>query len=140
MKVAALCKPEAGTRRVMIVDTARAAADLFEPLLKGRATERMVAAHLDRERRLLRLVEEAPGSSDAVEVPVRSVLVEAIRLGSVGLVLGHNHPSGDPSPSEADRIATRLLSDAARGIGITLHDHLIYAAGEWRSFRALGLL
>ena len=57
-----------------------------------------------------------------------------------GWSIAHNHPSGDPSPSRADIEATRRLAEAAAALGIRLHDHLIFAGGDCRSFRALGLL
>jgi len=112
---------------------------LFEPLLAGAAREKIVVAHLDAERRLLGLTEEEGGVGE-VPLPIRAILADALRLGSAGLIVGHNHPSGDPTPSKADCEATRSLATTARQLGIRVHDHLVYGRGEWRSFRALRLL
>lgn len=99
-----------------------------------------MTAHLDARQKLIALTVEEPGQCDAVQLPVRAMLSTALRLGAVSLIVAHNHPSGDPTPSEADRGATRALAAAAGGVGIRIDDHLIFAGAECRSFRALGLL
>ena len=71
---------------------------------------------------------------------MRAIFAAGLRHGAEGLVIAHNHPSGDPEPSRADIEATRRLADVAAALGIRLHDHLIFAGGECRSFRELGLL
>jgi len=74
-------------------------------------------------------------------MPIRAIIEDAFRLGTVGLIVAHNHPSGNPNPSEADLAATKELAATAGSLGIQLHDHLIFGAGgDCRSFRALGLL
>ena len=75
-----------------------------------------------------------------VALPIRAIVADALRLDSAGLILAHCHPSGDPEPSAADIAATRRLSEMGAQLGLSLHDHLIFAGGECRSFRALGLL
>jgi DNA repair protein RadC len=124
----------------MAIRTARCAADLLEPLFQDAAEEKVAILHLDSERRMIALVEEAPGGEGQVELPVRSILATGLRLGAAGMVIAHNHPSGDPRPSAEDVRATRVLAASARAVGICLHDHLIFAGGECRSFRQLGLL
>lgn len=123
-----------------IIRTAADAAGLFEPLLAGRTCETMLVAHLDAGRRLLKLVQEDSASEDHIDMPIRAIVSDALRLGSAGLLIAHCHPSGDPSPSEADIAATRGLAQMLSQLGIALHDHLIWGGGEWKSFRALGLL
>ena len=99
-----------------------------------------MAAHLDSEQRLIGTSEAANGSHDQVELPIRAIIEEALRLRSAGLIVAHNHPSGDPHPSEADLRATRELAATAASLGIQLHDHLVVGAdGDCRSLRALGL-
>jgi DNA repair protein RadC len=71
---------------------------------------------------------------------VRRILEDALRLGAHGMVVAHNHPSGDPQPSADDVASTRELSETAARLGIRLHDHLIFAGGEAVSLRSLGLL
>jgi DNA repair protein RadC len=121
------------------VATARQAADLLAPRFAGHGEERLVVLHLDAERRTVGL-DEYPGGTDAAVLPLRAIVASALRHDAVGLVLAHNHPGGDPQPSQADIEATRRLGEVAAALGICLHDHLIFAGGECRSFRELGLL
>lgn len=85
-------------------------------------------------------VAEYAGEATRVFVPVRAVIGDALRLGSTGLLLSHNHPSGDPTPSRADIAATHLLARAAEALGIRVHDHLVIGGDQRVSFRAAGLL
>jgi DNA repair protein RadC len=125
----------------MIVATARDAADLLVPLFASAKVEKVVAAFLDGDRRLIRAVEIEKGCRDAVDLPIRAILGDALRLGASGLVVAHNHPSGDAAPSAADLAATRELAATANSLGIQLFDHLIFGRnGECRSLRSLGLL
>ena len=124
----------------MFIRTAKDAAALLSPMLAHGAEEMVVTAHLDARQRLIALTVEEPGQCDAVELPVQAMLSTALRLGAKSLIVAHNHPSGDPAPSEADRDATRALAAAAGTVGIRIHDHLIFAGDDCRSFRALGLL
>ena len=64
----------------------------------------------------------------------------ALELGATALILVHNHPSGDPTPSRADIEMTRDIARAAAPLGVTIHDHIIIGRGEPASLRALGLL
>ncbi len=101
--------------------------------------ERLWVAHLDAEARCMQ-VSSHEGGPESVELPVRDIINDAARLGSAGIVLAHNHPSGDASPSDADCRATRRLTLAAEAIDLAIVDHLIFGAGECRSFRRMGLL
>ncbi len=80
------------------------------------------------------------GSHDAVAMPLRTIVADALRLGSTALVLGHNHPSGDPRPSRHDILATHQLGRILTPLGIRIHDHVITARGGRFSFRDAGLL
>jgi DNA repair protein RadC len=124
----------------MIIVTAAQAAALLAPLFASGEGEKVAVLHLGEDRRLIGMTFEGSGGGGDVELPLQAILANALRLGSCSLVVAHNHPSGDPSPSAADAAATRALSNAAAGVGIKLHDHLIFGDGECRSFRSLGLL
>ena len=124
----------------MILSTAKDAADLFAPFFAGLASEKLAVAHLDARRRLIGSAEFAQAARGHVDLPIRRILEDALRLEGRGLILAHNHPSGDPRPSRQDIEATRELADTAARLGIKLHDHLILAGGGFRSLRALGLL
>lgn len=122
------------------IETARHAADLLAPTFAGALRERLAILYLDAERRALGVSETRLGEEAAVDLPLRPIFADALRLNAAGLILAHNHPSGDPAPSEADIAATRRLASVAAELGIQVHDHLIFAGGDCRSFRALGLL
>lgn len=124
----------------MIIRTAQDARDLLQPILRAADVEKVAVAHLGQRQELLRVVEQEGGGADAIDLPIRTIIAEALRCGSLGLVVAHNHPSGDASPSAADILATRELAETASRLGIRLHDHLIFAGADCRSFRALGLL
>jgi DNA repair protein RadC len=125
----------------MIVATARDASELFRPCFDAaEAGETLAVAHLDAGRRLIELVVVPPERADHVDLPVRRIVEDALRLGAAGLVIAHNHPSGDAQPSWDDVEATRELADTATRLGIRVHDHLIFAGEETCSLRALGLL
>ena len=124
----------------MPIVTARDAADLLEPLFADRRREMLVILHLDEAQCVIALDERPAADGDTVDLPMRDIFHVALRHGAAGLVVAHNHPSGDPRPSRADIEATRRLAETAANLGIRLHDHLIFAGGECRSFREMGLL
>jgi len=101
--------------------------------------ERLWVAHVDTAARCLH-VEWYDGDPDSVGLPVRAIMIDAARLGSAGVVLAHNHPSGDSRPSRADCSATRRLARASEAIDLTVLDHLIFAGNECSSMRRMGLL
>ena len=80
------------------------------------------------------------GSVDEASVHVREVIARAIALGATALIIVHNHPSGDPSPSQQDIRLTRDLVDAGRHMKVTVHDHVIVGANGRSSLRAMGLI
>ena len=123
----------------MTILTARDAADLIAPRLTGSAIELLAVAHLDAAGRLLALdVTEA--AADSVALPIRAIVARALALDARGLVVAHNHPSGDASPSVADITGTRRLALTCAAIDLRLYDHLIFAGGDCTSFRLEGLL
>lgn len=102
--------------------------------------ERVRVLHLNAKNMLIRDEVMSEGSVDQAAVYVREVIKRAIALGSAGLILVHNHPSGDPQPSRADIQLTRDIIEAGRRLGIGVHDHVIVAANGHASLRALGLM
>jgi DNA repair protein RadC len=95
--------------------------------------------HFDPSKTVL-AINDYEGDVARIVLPLRTIIRDAVTLGSVGLLLSHNHPSGDPTPSLADITATQMLARAARLLGIKVHDHVIRAAGRSVSFRSQGLL
>ena len=95
---------------------------------------------LDRKNRLIRDRVLTRGSIDHVPVYVSEVLRSALVLDASAIIIFHNHPSGDPTPSEADLGMTNEIQKGCRYLGLTLHDHIIVGAGTELSLRALGKL
>lgn len=84
--------------------------------------------------------EHYDGEPDSVAMPVREIILDAARFGSAGLVLAHNHPSGEARASRADCHATAKLARAAEALDVAILDHLIFAKGNCASMRRMGLL
>ena len=104
------------------------------------AIERVRVLHLNSKNMLIRDELMQEGSIDEAPVYVREVIRRAIDLGSAALILVHNHPSGDPSPSRADIDITRQIAEAGKRLNITLHDHIIMGSEGHSSLRAQGLI
>jgi DNA repair protein RadC len=103
-------------------------------------TERLRVLFLNSSNRLLFDETLAEGSVSEAPVYPREIMRRALEVGATALILAHNHPSGDPTPSRSDIDATRRIAIAARSLDICIHDHVIVARSGWSSFRALGLL
>jgi len=102
--------------------------------------ERVRVLHLNTRNMLIRDELMGQGSIDQAPVYVREVIRRAIDFGSAALILVHNHPSGDPSPSRADIDVTRAIAEAGKRLGITVHDHIIIGTSGHVSLRAQGLI
>ena len=95
---------------------------------------------LDSKNRLLADEAQARGTVNHTPVYPREVVRRALELAATAIILVHNHPSGDPTPSRDDLEMTREIGRAAATLGILLHDHIIVGNGRWLSFRQEGLL
>jgi DNA repair protein RadC len=102
--------------------------------------ERVRVLHLNSKNLLIRDELVSEGSIDEAAVYIREIVRRAIDLGSAAIILVHNHPSGDPSPSRADIELTRNLADAAKRLGIAVHDHIIIGTDGHVSLRSQGLI
>jgi DNA repair protein RadC len=116
-----------------------ASRSFFAPCFASSALERLWVAHVDEQARCIHLA-SYEGGVDSVDIPVRSIIGDAIRFDSSGIILAHNHPSGIATPSRSDKVATRALAIAAEAIDLTLLDHLVFAGQDCASFRRMGLL
>ena len=105
-----------------------------------RETEQFRVLYLDRKNVLIADEEQARGTVDHVPVYPREVVKRALEVNASALILVHNHPSGDPTPSEQDIAMTAQIKDAAEVMGIVLHDHLIIGKSRELSFRSEGYL
>lgn len=95
---------------------------------------------LDKKNMLITDELQQEGTVDHTPVYPREVVRRALELGASAIILVHNHPSGDPSPSQADITMTRAISQALASVEITIHDHLIVGGKEHFSFASNGLL
>jgi DNA repair protein RadC len=95
---------------------------------------------LDRKNALIAHERQQRGTVDHTPVYTREVVKRALELGASALILVHNHPSGDPTPSKADIQVTRDIVTAAKPLGVTVHDHVIIGRGRHTSLRDMGLL
>ena len=95
---------------------------------------------LDKKNQLLADEVQGVGTVDHAPVYPREVIRRSLELGATALILVHNHPSGDPSPSTADIAMTMQIVTLAKALGIQVHDHLIMGRDGHSSFRALNLL
>lgn len=106
----------------------------------GGTTERLLVAHVDDRARCIGTSEHA-GTSASIDIPVRTIIADALKMGSSGVILAHNHPGGNSSPSRADCAATWRLALACEAIDLSLLDHLIFGADrDCTSMRRMGLL
>ena len=103
-------------------------------------TERFRILFLNRKNVLIADEIQQKGTVDHTPVYPREIVKRALELGATALIMVHNHPSGDPTPSEADITMTREVRDAGEKLGIELHDHVVVAMGGYQSFKSLGLL
>ena len=122
------------------VRSPRDVARLFAPRLEDLPVEEFHVAVLDAQHRLERDVTITRGILTSSLVHPREVFREAIAERAAAVILVHNHPSGDPTPSADDRVVTEQLVAAGRLLDIPVHDHIIIGRGRYTSFAEAGLL
>lgn len=123
-----------------VVSSWDALLDYCHTTMAHRDTEQFCVLYLDRKNVLIADEAQARGTVDHVPVYPREVVKRALELNASALILVHNHPSGDPTPSEADIAMTQQIHRAAEALSVTLHDHLIIGKSKEISFRTEGLL
>lgn len=114
--------------------------DYCHTTMAHRETEQFRVLFLDRKNVLIADEEQAKGTVDHVPVYPREVAKRALELNASALILVHNHPSGDPTPSQSDIDMTEQVSRACDVLGLTLHDHIIIGKSRELSFRSEGYL
>jgi len=123
-----------------VISSWDAVLDYCHTTMAHRETEQFRILFLDRKNVLIADEEQARGTVDHVPVYPREVAKRALELNASALILVHNHPSGDPTPSDADIAMTGRIEAACRALDIALHDHLIVGKSAELSFRAQGYL
>lgn len=114
--------------------------DYLNAAMARERVEQFRVLFLDSRNRLLADEAQARGTVNHTPVYPREVVKRALELQATAVILVHNHPSGDPTPSRDDIEMTREVVTAARALSIVLHDHVIVGNGRWLSFRREGLL
>ena len=146
--VAALKIAEASALRLLrarvldqpVLNSWQALIDYLHADMAHRAVERVRVLHLNSRNMLIRDELIAEGSIDQAAVHTREVIRRALDLGSAALILVHNHPSGEPSPSKQDITLTREIAQAGKPLGIAVHDHVVIGSTGHSSMRSMGLL
>lgn len=114
--------------------------DYCHTVMAHRDTEQFRVLFLDRKNVLIADEELAEGTVDHVPVYPREIAKRALELNASAIILVHNHPSGDPTPSQADIDMTGQIESACNALSLTLHDHLVIGKSREVSFRAEGLI
>lgn len=108
--------------------------------LRHKTTEHLVVLYLDRKNRLIRDEIHQKGTVDHTPLYPREIVKRALELAASAIILVHNHPSGDPTPSKADIDMTKQVIRALESVDITVHDHVIVGRNDYLSFRAQRLI
>ncbi len=109
-------------------------------VMAHRDTEQFRVLYLDRKNTLVADEAQAEGTVDHVPVYPREIVKRALEVNASAIILVHNHPSGDPSPSNEDIMMTDRIVEACRGVSITVHDHVVIGKEVDASFKSLGYL
>jgi DNA repair protein RadC len=131
---------EARIEQQPVLSSWEALGDYLHAAMAHSRVEEVRVLFLNAKNRLIANEALWQGSVDEASLHVREVIARAIALGATALIIVHNHPSGDPSPSSQDIRLTRDLVEAGRHIKVAVHDHVIVGASGRSSMRAMGLL
>ena len=131
---------QARIRERQVLSSWDALLDYCRATMAHRPTEQFRVFYLDRKNTLIADEEQAQGTVDHVPVYPREIVKRALLLNASAMILVHNHPSGDPTPSETDIAMTAQIAVATDALGLVLHDHVIIGKSAELSFRAEGLL
>ncbi len=124
-----------------VISTPEDVAALCEPRLRGRDREHFWTLALNTKNRLIKIIEVSVGSLNASIVHPRELFKDAVKVSAASVVVVHNHPSGDPTPSGADIQLTRRLVKAGDVLGVEVLDHVVIGeAGSHASLRDMGLM
>ena len=131
---------ESRVQQQPILSSWEALGDYLHAEMAHRRTEEVRILFLNAKNMLIANEALWQGSVDETSVHVREVIARAIALGATAIIIVHNHPSGDPTPSQQDIRLTRDLVEAGRHMKVTVHDHVIVGAQGRTSMRAMGLI
>lgn len=131
---------EKRARRGSELTTGGAARQFFLAKLHGRPAEQFVMAVLDTQLRLIAFRRVFRGTVNSCQVHPREIVRQVIELNGAAVILGHNHPSGDPTPSPDDILITRRVRDALALVDVRVLDHIVVGGSRCRSLAEAGLM
>jgi DNA repair protein RadC len=140
VREAALRLAQAKVMKREVISSWQALLDYCSASMAYNSVEQFRILFLDRQNVLIADEVQQTGTVDHTPVYPREVVKRALELNASALILVHNHPSGDPTPSQADIEMTRRIAGTAEPLGIQLHDHLVIGKGRHASFKSLGLI
>ncbi len=127
-------------RRRTVISSWTALLDYVRVALQHESREQFRVLYLDKKNQLIADELMGHGTVDHAPVYPREVIKRSLELAASAVILVHNHPSGDPTPSQADIDMTRQVIEAGRILKVTVHDHLVVGRDGVASFKALGLI
>jgi DNA repair protein RadC len=139
VRAAALRLMQGGIMQRPVLTSWTAVLDYCRAAMGFEAREQFRILFLDKKNRLIADEVQQRGTVDHTPVYVREVVKRALELSASAIILVHNHPSGDPTPSRADIDMTRQIVDAAKPLGVTIHNHIIVGRQGHASFKSLKL-
>lgn len=122
------------------IRTSRDAAVAFHEFKEGSEQESLMAVYLDGRHKPIGFSELARGAANVVHVSPRDLFRQALGVGASALIMSHNHPSGDPSPSPEDQALTERIRSAGEVVGVAMLDHLVVGDKDFYSFQEGRLL
>ena len=140
VRAGALRLMQGGIMQRPVLTSWTAVLDYCRAAMGFEAREQFRILFLDKKNRLIADEVQQQGTVDHTPVYVREVVKRALELSASAIILVHNHPSGDPTPSRADIDMTRQIVDAARPLGVAIHDHIIVGRQGHASFKGLKLI
>ena len=127
-------------RETLSFQTPASVAEYYMEEMRHKQKEEVLLLLLDAKSKLIREITVSIGTVDYAVASPREVFIEALRYQAVGIIMLHNHPSGDPTPSRMDLVSTRQIREAGELIGISLIDHIIIGDNNYTSFSEKKLL
>ena len=122
------------------IESPRAVADMLMERLRYFPEEHFLTVLLNVRCQVMSVEEIAVGGAASVSISPANVFMPAVKKGAAGVILAHNHPSGDPKPSGDDMSLTDRLAEAGRILGIGVVDHIVIGNGNYYSFKDKGLI
>jgi DNA repair protein RadC len=140
VRAGALRMMQGGIMQRPVLASWTAVLDYCRAAMGFEAREQFRILFLDKKNRLIADEVQQEGTVDHTPVYVREIVKRSLELSASAIILVHNHPSGDPTPSRADIDMTKQIVDAARPLGVTIHDHIIVGKQGHASFKGLKLI